>query len=195
MGLSHVDRLTAIADNECVPFHDAHTVFAGVETNGHRETWPVRSRDFSLWLQHRNFNAHRGAPTRTALRLALDTIELQGRFGGTRQRVFRRVASLDNHLYLDLANSEWGAVEIGADGWRMHERCGGDEAHRQPPLARGQSQSLGHVSLGPVYGAPLERMKEALLGWYRAMGKAGLLNENDTSMEEFVKGTPAAPQC
>ena len=29
----------------------------------------------------------------------------------------------------------------------MHERRGGDEAHRQPPLARGQSQSLGHVSL------------------------------------------------
>ena len=28
----------------------------------------------------------------------------------------------------------------------MHERRGGDEAHRQPPLARGQSQSLGHVS-------------------------------------------------
>ena len=48
--------------------------------------------------------------------------------------------------------------------------------------------------LGPVYGAPLKCMKEALVDWYRAMGEAGLLNENDTSMEEFVNRTPRAPQ-
>ena len=122
MDPSQFDRLMAIADSECAAFHDAQTAFVDVESHGHRETWPVRSREFTLWLQHRYFDAHRGAPNRTALRSALDTLEAQGRFEGVQQRVFRRVASLGNHLYLDLANSEWKAVEIGAEGWRVVDR-------------------------------------------------------------------------
>ena len=122
MDPSQFDRLMAIADSECAAFHDAQTAFVDVESHGHRETWPVRSGEFTLWLQHRYFDAHRGAPNRTALRSALDTLEAQGRFEGVQQRVFRRVASLGNHLYLDLANSEWKAVEIGAEGWRVVDR-------------------------------------------------------------------------
>ena len=119
MGLSQSDRLMAIADNECVAFHDAYTAFVDVQSRGHRETWPVRSREFTLWLQHRYFHAHRGAPNRAALRAALDMVEAQGRFEGAHKRVFRRVASLGNRLYLDLANSAWNAVEIAATGWRI----------------------------------------------------------------------------
>ena len=97
----------------------AYTAFVDVQSRGHRETWPVRSREFTLWLQHRYFHAHRGAPNRAALRAALDMVEAQGRFEGAHNRVFRRVASLGNRLYLDLANSAWKAVEIGATGWRV----------------------------------------------------------------------------
>ena len=43
--------------------------------------------------------------------------------------------------------------------------------------------------LGPAYGAPLETMKAALLNWYRAMNEAGLLNEDDIAVREFVMGT------
>ena len=49
--------------------------------------------------------------------------------------------------------------------------------------------------LGPAYGAPIETMKEALLSWYRAMNEAGLLNEDDTVVKEFVMGTGQASRC
>ena len=122
MGPSHTDRLMAIAESACVAFHDAHTAYVDVESNGRRETWPVRSHEFTWWLQHRYFDDHRGAPNRTALRTALETIEAQGRFAGTQQPVFRRVASLDNALYLDLGNAEWQTVRIEAGGWQVVDR-------------------------------------------------------------------------
>ena len=152
MGLSQTDRLMTIADTECVPFHDAHSAFADVETNGHRETWPVRSREFRLWLRHRYFDAHHGAPNPTALRSALDTIEAQGQFAGTQQRVFQRVASRDSRLYLDLANSEWQAVEIGADGWRVINR---------PPVRFTRSQTT-HALPIPEPGGHIRELRPYL---------------------------------
>ena len=134
MGPSQSDRLMAIADNECVAFHDAYTAFVDVQSRGHRETWPVRSREFTLWLQHRYFHAHRGAPNRAALRAALDMVEAQGRFEGAHKRVFRRVASLGNRLYLDLANSAWKAVEIGCHRVARRRPTAGEVYRaRQPP--------------------------------------------------------------
>ena len=122
MHQAQFDRLLAIAHDECEAFRDADTAFVDVQSHGHRETWPVRSREFTLWLQHRFFAAHRAAPGRTALRSALDALEAQGRFEGAPRQVFRRVAWLDDHLYLDLANSAWQAVEVGAEGWRVVDR-------------------------------------------------------------------------
>ena len=49
--------------------------------------------------------------------------------------------------------------------------------------------------LRPADGAPLETMKEALLNWYRAMNEAGLLNEDDMVVKEFVMGTGQASAC
>ena len=122
MGPTQFDRLMAIAGDECAAFHDARTAFVDVESHGHRETWPVQSSQFTRWLQYRYFVAHRGAPNRSALRSARDTIEALGLYEGARQRVFRRVASLGNNFYLDLANSGREAVEIGAEGWRVVAR-------------------------------------------------------------------------
>ena len=140
MSPSQSDRLMAIGDNECVAFHDAYTAFVDVQSRGHRETWPVRSREFTLWLQHRYFHAHRGAPNRAALRAALDMVEAQGRFEGAHKRVFRRVASLGNRLYLDLANSAWKGVEIGATGWRVGDR-------REPGCERRADLDAGEVDV------------------------------------------------
>lgn len=47
--------------------------------------------------------------------------------------------------------------------------------------------------LGPVYGASLDTMKKALVGWYRAMNEAGLLEEDDTVVKGFVMGAEQAP--
>ncbi len=50
------------------------TGYADLEINGHRETWPIRSKGFRRWLARRFFEATGGAPSSEALRSALNII-------------------------------------------------------------------------------------------------------------------------
>ena len=58
-----------------------------------------------------------------------------------------------------------------------------------------EEMELWIAHLVPAYGASLETMKEALINWYRAMNEAGLLNEDDTLVKEFVMGTGQASEA
>ena len=58
-----------------------------------------------------------------------------------------------------------------------------------------EEMELWITHLGPAYGAPLETMKEALINWYRAMNEAGLSNEDETLVNEFVMGTDQAAEA
>jgi hypothetical protein len=95
------------------------TGFADVFVNGHRETWPIRSRPFRRWLAGRYYEATRGAPNAEAMQSGLAIIEAKAHFDGAERSVHLRVARLDDKLYLDLADAEWRAVEIHADGWQI----------------------------------------------------------------------------
>ena len=117
-----VHELVTIAERESALFHDDETAFADVEVDGHRETWPVRSKKFRMWLQRRYFQQSRDVPSRSASRSALDAIEARSLFDGEQRPVFRRVASLGSRIYLDLGNPEWQAVEIAPGEWRMVDR-------------------------------------------------------------------------
>ena len=152
MGPSQLDRLMAIATDECTAFHDADSAFVDVELHGRRETWPVRSKEFGWLLRSRYYGVYKGAPNGSALRSALDAVEAQGLFEGAQQRVFRRVASLGDRLYLDLADSEWQAVEIGADGWRVIDR---------PPVRFTRSQTARTLP-APAPGGRLEDLRPHL---------------------------------
>jgi hypothetical protein len=101
-------------------FHTADGVaYADIEVNGHRETWPIRSRSFELWLRCRFYERTGGAPNSEALATAIGMIESAAMFGGEERAVYMRVAANGNVLYVDLANNEWQAVEIDATGWRV----------------------------------------------------------------------------
>ena len=52
-------------------FHAAdETAFADLDINGHRETWPVRTKGFKRWLMRQFYEATGGAPSSEALRSA-----------------------------------------------------------------------------------------------------------------------------
>jgi hypothetical protein len=48
-------------------------------------------------------------------------LEARAQFDGPERRVHVRVAEHAGHIYLDLADEHWRAVEIGPDGWRVIE--------------------------------------------------------------------------
>ena len=59
------------------------------------------------------------APNSEVLSQALLTLEATARYGGKRHPVRVRTGMYDGKYYLDLADEQWQAVEIDAEGWRV----------------------------------------------------------------------------
>src|SRR5262249_40907533 len=95
----------------------AGTAFADIMVDGHRETWPLRSKRFRGWLRRRYYQATGGAASAAEIRSALDLLEARAQFDGPERAVHVRIAEHAGHIYLDLADERWGAVAMGPDGW------------------------------------------------------------------------------
>jgi hypothetical protein len=101
-------------------FHTATgTAFADIIIDGHRETWPIRSKRFRGWLRRRYYGATGGAASSAEIRSALDLLEARAQFDGPERAVHVRIAEHAGHIYLDLGDEQWRAVDIGPDGWRV----------------------------------------------------------------------------
>ena len=101
-------------------FHTPSGVaFADVVTDGHRETWPIRSKRFRTWVRRCYYHATGAAPGGAVIASALDLLEACAQFDSPERAVSMRVAEHAGRIYLDLANEHWRAVAIGADGWRV----------------------------------------------------------------------------
>jgi hypothetical protein len=101
-------------------FHTAAgTAFADILVDGHRETWPIRSKRFRGWLRRRYYQATGSAASAAEIRSALDLLEARAQFDGPECAVHVRIAEHAGHIYLDLADEHWRAVDIGPDGWRV----------------------------------------------------------------------------
>src|SRR5260221_1272463 len=101
-------------------FHTATgTAFADILVDGHRETWPIRSKRFRGWLRRRYYQATGDAASAAEIRSALDLLEARAQFDGPELGVHVRIAEHAGHIYLDLADEQWRVVDIGPDGWRV----------------------------------------------------------------------------
>src|SRR6516225_9120528 len=101
-------------------FHTPSGVaFADVITDGHRETWPIRSSRFRTWVRRCYYHATGAAPGGAVIASALDLLEARAQFDAPERVVSMRIAEHAGRLYLDLADEHWRAVAISADGWRV----------------------------------------------------------------------------
>jgi len=118
--MKQADILIEIADEADLLFHEPNsTTYADVEVNGHRETFPIRTKVFKRWLVRRFFLMTSKAPGSEALQVALNVIEAKAHFDGPEHVVGLRVSGLNDKLYLDLGDEHWRAVELDAAGWRI----------------------------------------------------------------------------
>src|SRR5437763_10379412 len=93
--------------------------YADILVDGHRETWANRSSRFRLWLRRRYYEATGTAASIGEIRSALDLLEARAQFDGPERIVHVRLAEHGDHIYLDLADQSWRAVEIGPEEWRV----------------------------------------------------------------------------
>jgi hypothetical protein len=141
-------------------FHTAGGVaYADLMTDGHRETWPIRSKRFRTWLRRCYYDATGAAAGAAAIGSALDLLEARAQFDAPERVVSIRVAEHAGRIYLDLADEHWRAVEIGPDGWRVLE-C--------PPVRFRRSPGMLPLPV-PEHGGSIEALRSFL----------NLSNEND----------------
>jgi hypothetical protein len=126
--------------------------FADLDINGHRETWPIRSKGFRRWLARCFFEETGGVPSSEALQSALNVIEAKAHFDALERVVFVRVGELDGKLYLDLGDEKWRAVEIDTTGWCVVDK---------PPLRFRRASGMKPLPM-PVRGGSVDTLRSFL---------------------------------
>jgi hypothetical protein len=134
-------------------FHSLEEVaFADIENKGRRETWPLQSSDFQLWLRRRFFEETGGAPSLPNLQAVLSQLTAKARFQGAARPVCLRIGELDGRLYLDLGDDAWRAVEIDPTGWRVIER---------PPVRFQRTKGMRPLPI-PERGGSIDKLRSFL---------------------------------
>jgi len=113
--LATADMLSDIAQCEELFHTAAGTAFADIVVTGHRETWPLRSKRFRVLLRRCRYRATGQAASAAEIRSALDLLEARALFDGPERTVHIRTADQEGHIYLDLADEHWRAVDIGPE--------------------------------------------------------------------------------
>jgi hypothetical protein len=110
----------AVLDPPVALFHTATGVaYVDLEIDQHRETWPIRSKQFRAWLRRRQYERTGEAMGFATVRSILDLLEARAQFDAPERAIHIRVARHDDRIYLDLADHLWQAVEVEPDGWRI----------------------------------------------------------------------------
>src|SRR5262249_1963567 len=98
-------------------FHtDTGTAAPDMLAQVHRATWPLRRKRVRGGLRRRCYETTGSAATAAEIRSALGVLEARAQFDGPQQTVHIRTAEHAGHIYRDLADDHWRAVDIGPDG-------------------------------------------------------------------------------
>jgi hypothetical protein len=101
-------------------FHTAAGVaYADLEIDHHRETWPIRSKQFRGWLRRQHYGRTGEAMGRATISSILDLLEARAQFDAPERAINIRIAQHEDRIYLDLADDRWQAAEVRRDGWRI----------------------------------------------------------------------------
>ena len=151
-GPKQADILIELAQSAELFHTPAGMGFADLHINGHRETWPIRSKGFRGWLTRRYYEETGGAPSSEAIQSALNVLEAKAQFDGHERSVHIRVGEFAGRLYLDLSNETWQAVEIDGTGWRVIDN---------PPVRFRRASGMQPIPI-PESGGSIEALRAFL---------------------------------
>ena len=105
--------------NEAELWHDSARI-AYATVGG--KTYPVRSRDFRLWLSGQYYAAKSTAPPSQSLADALNVLEGIAIHGREQHPVHLRIAGDQTRIVLFAADDDWNAYVIDRTGWRTTDK-------------------------------------------------------------------------
>jgi hypothetical protein len=145
--VSSTDLLLNVATAAWLFHASDGTGFADLIIDGHRETWPLRSKRFQGWLRQQYYERTWDAPSPAALNAALNVLEARAQFDGPQLKVSVRLAEQDG-LIISTWRMSSGVASRSAptDGGsprtlrsgsaaaracsHFHSRCGADQLRR-----------------------------------------------------------------
>jgi hypothetical protein len=132
-------------------FHTPEGVaYVSIESNGHRENWPLKHRRVKDWIRQLYYSRHRHVVNPQTIDSVVSTLEGQASFDGPEIPVHVRVAQLDDTLYLDLANDAWECVAVTSDCWWVES---------DPPVRFRRPSGMRPLPR-PVKGGDLGRLRD-----------------------------------
>ena len=154
-------------------WHDANRIaYASFQVGEHHENWPIRSRDFRMWLSGKFFEQTGGAIGGQALEDGIRILEARAVNEGPPYACFVRTAYLDGKMYVDRGDPNWHAVEITAAGWRVIDK---------PPIKFLRSPSMRALP-EPELGSLIEDLRRFItlvvacsVAWLRPRGPFPIL--------------------
>lgn len=116
---SQADKTVGLLEREDVTlFHDdLGDAYARVPVGNHFEVYACNGRSLKRWLAHRLRKSEGTVPGAEALNSALNVIEAMAWEDGDEYKLCNRVAQRDGEIWYDLADAEWRAIKVTADGW------------------------------------------------------------------------------
>lgn len=148
----------------------------------------VRRREWKDYRNHRSKNAAwilpdlvtQGARDLDSLRLAADP-------SSEHTAVLNQVKQIG--FYTDCwGDAHWSDPEAVIDENVSRSLVGIAELLAKSRVVTVKEVELWIKHMRPVYGAPLDEMKTALLDWYSEMRENNLWEDGDISVEAFVRG-------
>jgi hypothetical protein len=85
----------------------------------HHEHWKIKSEATRRWLRGEYFRRHQKAVGSQGMQDALGLLEAHAHETRQRHQTYVRVAELDGHIYIDLCDQDWNAVEIRPEAWEV----------------------------------------------------------------------------
>src|SRR5262245_23295768 len=117
---SAATRLVKLVEEDVVLIHNSEgDGFALMMVDGHKETWPLRSKGFKQWMARKFYEDCEKSPGSQAIQDALGVLEGKARYDGEERDIFVRVGEKDGKIYIDLGDDDWSAVEIDSEDWRI----------------------------------------------------------------------------
>lgn len=131
---SQADKLTdlLLKDNIELTHDAAGNAYAVAELGDCvRATYRIRSREFNAMMLSAFYQAHRKAPSTTAIADAKNLLEARAIHEGHRVEVAVRIAGDDASISIDLGDNCWKMVHVTRDGWTIAPH--GERLFRRAP--------------------------------------------------------------
>lgn len=173
--IKQADVLISIAEANASLFHDEKGEgFAVIKVSEHNEIWSLSSSHFRQFLVHQYYIQTNYSHSKESVNQAIEVLKAKALFDCPEHKLSLRVARHEDTIYYDLANDQWQAVKITANGWQVVDN---------PPILFRRYQNT-KTQVTPERGGSIELLKKYI----------NLKNEEEWTLLDAIVATFFIPE-